>query len=175
MGVELQAFGELPKIIAGQDEHVPCGCELPPGGQAVGVFEATVVHSQLTGLSVHLFHEIFDIPPQVFGDGHGGIVGGNHGHAFEQILERNFASGLEKHLGSSRALRLAADLHRIRGTDPALTDRLVGEVKGENLGDRGGLQRVVGIMGQENPAGRHVHQDGRVDGKFQIDGGRHAG
>ncbi len=49
-----------------------------------------------------------------------------------------------------------------RGMDLAFTDRLVGEVEGEDLGDGGRLDGGVRVMRIEDPAGRHVHQDGRI-------------
>jgi len=157
--VEIQGFGKSPEVVAGQDHYVPRRRQLSPGRQAVGILEKTMPHSERAGLPIHLFHETLYIASDVFGDGHGGIVGRNHGHAPEQLLEGDFAPGLDEHLRSARPPGLPADLHRIRGTDLAVADRLVGEVEGKDLGDGCGWKRVVGIMGEQDPAGRHVHQD----------------
>jgi len=97
LGMEIQGFRESADVFAGQDHHVPRSRHLPSRGQSVGIHEDAPIHSEFSRFLVHPFYEGLDVPADIFRDSHRGVIGRNHGHALDQVCQRDFASGLDEH------------------------------------------------------------------------------
>ena len=160
--------------LLGHDINVPGGGVVVGVVQAVGVHKVGVLHPQLLGPLVHQVHEGGDVPGHGHGQDVGGLVGGDHQQAVEQVMDGDLLPGHDVGGGGvvgdvRKGLGGGGD-HGVHGQLPP-ADGLQGQQGGHDLGDAGGVSDLVCVLLVEDLVGFHVHQQGGggVDGD-----GRHA-
>ena len=138
------------------------GGHVPFAGQAVGVPEGGLGHAKRLGGAVHPAGKTLLRAADGFADGGGAIIGGFHRGGADQIAH---GDGLARPQAEFRG-RLVGGVggHFHLGIQRNLTfaDRLERDVKGEHLGEGGGVKPGIGVGGIEDFAGAGIHDHGGI-------------
>ena len=135
--------------------------------EAGGVLEGGVVHAQLTGPRVHALHEGLLAAGDLLAQSHGAVVGGDDAHGLEHIAHGHLLVFLEPDLGAAHGAGVGGGGHHGVVGELAGVDGLHGQEDGHDLGDAGGLQLGVFVLGKEDGAGLLFHQEGGGRGHVQ--------
>ena len=115
--------------------------------QAGAVDEVGVLHAQLTGAVVHLLHEQLRHPRHMLRQRHRRVVAGGYAHRLQQIVHRHLLTLRQKHLTATHPGGVSTDRHHVVLRDAAAVDGLHGQQHRHDLGDAGGRQRVMLVLG----------------------------
>ena len=131
--------------------------------QTVGVGEMGVRAPQLRGPLVHPLHEGVDGPGHPLRQDVGGLVGGDHDDAVEQLLHRQLLPHLDAGVaavgGQVGDGRLRGGEDRIQG-QLSPVHRLQHQQGGHDLGGAGGVEALMDVPGVEHLPGVRVRQQG---------------
>ena len=136
--------------------------------QAGAVDKMGVRHAQLGGSPVHLLHEQLVHTGDLFRQRHRRVVAGGHAHRFQQFLHRDLFTLRQIDLTAAHPGGRGADRHHVVVADRAAVDGLHGQQQRHDLGDAGGLQLLVLVLGEQHLPRGTLHQQRRPAGDGQL-------
>ena len=137
-------------------------------GQACGVFKIGLRHAQPLGFFVHHLGKGFFAARDAFGKGNRRVVARYHNQAAHQIPHGHLAVRGEKHPRAFHFPCFFGYGELLLGLQFAFFQRFKRKVGGHQFGERGGLDLLVGILGNQRLIALQIaHQIGG-GGDFRL-------
>ena len=106
------------------------------GGQAVAVAEVGVLHAQLLGATVHLFHKSALAPGNLLRQRYGCVVPRRHRHGFQQVMDGHLLPLRQKDLAAAHGGGVGGTGDHILQVQLPLFDGFHHQQHGHDLGHR---------------------------------------
>ncbi|MPM52446.1 hypothetical protein SDC9_99205 [bioreactor metagenome] len=143
------------------------------GGQAGTVHKGGVRHPQLRGSFVHFIHKTRFAAVDMFRQSHCGIVGRDHRHALEHLVDGHLFAFLEPDLRSSHGRGGCRYGHLVGKGNTAFSQGFHHQQQSHYLGDAGGFHFCVGIFLKKHLSRLLLHEQGGA--RLHSRGARHGG
>ena len=121
-------------------------------GRPFGLTKLDCDHAETTRVVVHLVGEVLDRAGDAFGEHDRHVVRRFHHQHLERVVDGDHGAGREAHLHRGLCRRVGRDDERRSRVMPAFLDRAQRHVGGHELGDRGGIPGLAGILGEQHLA-----------------------
>ena len=106
------------------------------GGQTVAVAEVGVLHAQLLGATVHLFHKGALAPCDLLRQCHSCVIPRCHRHGFQQVMDGHLLPLRQEHLAAAHGGGVGGTGDHILQVQLPLLDGLHHQQHGHDLGHR---------------------------------------
>jgi hypothetical protein len=145
-----------------EGDHVACGGNLARIRKTRGIVEDGAAHADPFGGGGHPAGEGILRTADVLGDRHRDVVGRLGHQRADRVFDRDRLSRAEAELGGRLFGGVARDGETAVHRHPPLPEFLEEDEQGHHLGQRGGMARRIGVLGEQNPAGLVVDHVGRI-------------
>ena len=143
---------------ARQDTEIARRADVIFRRQSVRIDKIGLRHAEPARIGVHQVGEALERAADALGKGHRHVIGGLDHQHLERVVDGDAGADLEAHLG--RLLRRRVFRHREQRVERelAVLDRAQGGVGGHQLGDRGRIPGIGGVLGVQHLAGGGLDQ-----------------
>ena len=140
---------------------------MPLRRQAGGITEVGIGHAQLRGPLVHSLHKGLLAAGHRLRQRHGAVVGRDNAHRLQHIADRHLLILLQPDLAAAHGAGVGRRGDHVVIVELSGVDGLHGQQQRHDLGDAGGLQLGMFVLGEEDGARLLFHQQSRGRGYFQ--------